>query len=173
MPVMALAVTGALEACKYKWQTLLPKYKRVADVRKETGVNSTVYFEMSFRERKKKNLPKNFDHYVYRDMHEWLKHKLTMNPPHFRDLLSPSDGNYRAPPVTAEGVPLDANLQPHPLPKPPSTSPLHAYNSAAAYDVAAEEVQDGSDTPQETKVSPEGNQTMPTFPTPPLHSLGG
>ena len=31
------------EACKYKWQTLLPEYKRVADVHKETSVNSMLY----------------------------------------------------------------------------------------------------------------------------------
>jgi hypothetical protein len=84
----------SLEACKYKWQTLLPEYKRVADVHKETGVNSMLYFEMSFRERKDKTLSKFFYPYVYRDMHEWLKHKSTMNPPHFWDLMNPRDGNY-------------------------------------------------------------------------------
>ena len=61
------------EACKYKWQTLLPKYKHVADVHKDTRVNSTLYFEMSFQERMEKALPKNFDQHVYMDMHEWLK----------------------------------------------------------------------------------------------------
>jgi hypothetical protein len=38
------------EACKYKWQTLLPEYKKVADLHRETGTNSMVYFEMNFVE---------------------------------------------------------------------------------------------------------------------------
>jgi hypothetical protein len=90
-------------ACKYKWQTLLPEYKRVADVHKEIGVNSMLYFEMTFGERRTRTLPKNFDPHVYSEMHAWLKHKPTMIPPHFRDLFSPSDGNYIAPRVTEMG----------------------------------------------------------------------
>jgi hypothetical protein len=35
-------------------------------------------------------LPKNFDQYVYQEMHEWLKYKPTMTPPHFRDLINPN-----------------------------------------------------------------------------------
>jgi hypothetical protein len=38
----------SLEACKYKWQTLLLEYKRVTDVHRETGTNSMAYFDMSF-----------------------------------------------------------------------------------------------------------------------------
>jgi hypothetical protein len=29
---------NSAEACKYKWQTLLPDYKRIADLYKETGL---------------------------------------------------------------------------------------------------------------------------------------
>jgi hypothetical protein len=95
--VQGISCYRSPEACKYKWQTLLHEYKRVADVHKDTGVNSTLYFEMNFVERKEKALPKNFDHYVYRDMHDWLRHKPTMTPLHFCDLMSPTDGNYCLP----------------------------------------------------------------------------
>jgi hypothetical protein len=40
------------EACKYKWQTLMPDYKRIADLHKETGMNSLAYFEMSYSQRR-------------------------------------------------------------------------------------------------------------------------
>jgi hypothetical protein len=40
------------EACKYKWQTLLPKYKSVSDLHKDTGV-TLLYFELTFGERRK------------------------------------------------------------------------------------------------------------------------
>jgi hypothetical protein len=69
------------KAYKYKLQQLLPDYKRVADLHKETGTNTMVYFDMTFKLRRDLQLPKNFDQFVYRDMHNWLKHKLTMNPP--------------------------------------------------------------------------------------------
>jgi hypothetical protein len=36
------------EACKYKWQILMPDYKRVADLHKEIGTNSMAYFEMIY-----------------------------------------------------------------------------------------------------------------------------
>jgi hypothetical protein len=55
------------------------------------------YFEMSFAQRRSKELPKNFDVYIYEEMHMWLRHQPTMHPPHFWDLLNPSDGNFRSP----------------------------------------------------------------------------
>jgi hypothetical protein len=155
--VQGISCYRSPEACKYKWQTLLPEYKRVADVHKDTGVNSTLYFEMSFRERKEKALPKNFDQYVYRDMHEWLKHKPTMTPPHF---LNPIDGNYMLPTILEYGTGDFLNhsrLKERSLP----TSPLQAYSSAAAYDAAAEVLEDSEDVPGETEVSVAGNQTVP------------
>jgi hypothetical protein len=90
------------EACIYKWKTLLPKYKRVVDVHKDQGVNSILYFEMIFGERRNRTLPKKIDPYVYSEMHALLKHKPTMTPLHFWDLLSPINGNYNAPRVTEE-----------------------------------------------------------------------
>jgi hypothetical protein len=164
--VQGISCYRSPEACKYKWQTLLPEYKRVADVHKDTGVNSTLYFEMSFRERKEKALPKNFDQYVYRDMHEWLKHKPTMTPPHFRDLLSPTDGNYTLPTILEYGTGDFLNhsgLKERSLP----TSPLQAYSSAAAYDAAAEVLEDSEDVPGETEVLVAGNQTVPVVRSPP------
>ena len=85
------------EACKYKWQTLLSEYKKVADLHRETGTNSLLYFEMTFGQRRARELPKNLDLYVYEEMHSWLRHKPTIYPPHFRDLLSPQDGNFKSP----------------------------------------------------------------------------
>jgi hypothetical protein len=144
---------------------MLPEYKRVADVHKETGVNSMLYFEMSFRERKDKILPKNFDQYVYIEMHDWLKHKPTMNPPHFRGLLSPTNANYMIPPISAEtgnGVPLKDSASDGVL----HTTGLHAYSSAATYDVAVHVLDDSEETPHETEASDNGNRTVPSFPSP-------
>jgi hypothetical protein len=103
--------TRIAEVCKYKWQTLMPDYKHVADIHKETGTNSIAYFELSFSKRREKNLPKNFDPYVYNDMHDWLRHKPTMNPPHFRDFMHPKDGNYILPKDTKELVQDDVETQ--------------------------------------------------------------
>jgi hypothetical protein len=68
----ALGITyfKSIEACKYKWQTLLSNYKQIADLHKETRTNSMLYFELTFGQRRERNLPKNFDSYVYQEMHE-------------------------------------------------------------------------------------------------------
>jgi hypothetical protein len=156
------------EACKYKWQTLLPEYKRVVDVHKQTGVNSMLYFEMTFGERRNRTLPKKFDAHVYSEMHEWLKHKPTMTPPHFRDLLSPNDGNYMDPPATEEvgnnNMDKHCPVQDQPI----AEAALHAHGSAAAYDACAEAMEECDNTPEETTASEGGNQTLPSHPTPPL-----
>lgn len=81
-------------ACKYKWQTLLADYKKVADFQRGTGLVGTEYFELKSKERKEKRLLVQFFEEVYVQMHDWLQHKPTMQPPHSRDLLSPGDGNY-------------------------------------------------------------------------------
>lgn len=59
------------EAYKYKWQTLLRKYKKVVDMHKETWVNSMLYFEVTFQQRRERVLTKFFDSFVYTKMHEW------------------------------------------------------------------------------------------------------
>jgi hypothetical protein len=152
------------EACKYKWQTLLPDYKRVADVHKETGVNSMLYFEMTFGEKRTRTLPKNFDQHVYSEMHDWLKHKPTITPPHFRDLMSPTDGNYMAPPVTEDMGQSDLDKQPSLQDLPPS---FEAYGSAAAYDARTDTIEEDDNTPEETTASAGGNQTLPNHPPAP------
>jgi hypothetical protein len=81
-------------ACKYKWQTLLADYKKVADFHRCTGLVGNEYFEFKSKERKERRLPAQFYEDVYAQMHDWLQHKPTMHPPHSRDLLSPGDGNY-------------------------------------------------------------------------------
>jgi hypothetical protein len=93
-----MTCSRSAEACKYKWQQLLPDYKKVVDLHKGTGTNSMLYFDLSFAQHREKVLPTNLDSYAYREMHEWLWHKPTMNPPHFRDLFHPDDGNLKAAP---------------------------------------------------------------------------
>lgn len=81
-------------ACKYKWQTLLADYKKIADFHRGTGLVGNEYFELKSKERKERRLPAQFYEDVFAQMHDWLQHKPTMQPPHSRDLLSPGDGNY-------------------------------------------------------------------------------
>jgi hypothetical protein len=38
----------SIEACKYKWQQLLPDYKKVANLYKGTETNAMLYFDLSF-----------------------------------------------------------------------------------------------------------------------------
>ena len=115
----------SLKACKYKWQMLLPDYKRVADLHKEIGMNNMAYFEMSFGERRQKELPRNVDLYVYDEMHTLLRHKPMMNPPHFRDLLYPSDGNFRRPSRNMDNFTSGGEES-------QGEATLHAYSSAVA-----------------------------------------
>jgi hypothetical protein len=152
------------EACKYKWQQLLPDYKKVADLHKGTGTNSMLYFDLSFAERRDRVLPKNFDAFVYREMHEWLRHKPTMNPPHFRDLLHPDDGNLRA--AAEENVPEVQSPAVDEQHRPRSDSTLHAYTSVAAYDFAADSYDEWDNPAEETHASGGGNDMQSTFPSP-------
>ena len=68
-------------ACKFKWQKLLADYKKVGDHNKGTGTGHKEYFILSKQERKELHLPPKFDEDVFDAMHEWLKHKPTINPP--------------------------------------------------------------------------------------------
>lgn len=120
------------DACKYKWQQLLPDYKRIADLHRETGTNSEIYFSMTGVERRAQNLPSNFDIFVYREMDEWMRQKPTMTPPHFRDLLHPDDSILPPPSrnhLTNHEEMSGDETTPH-------ESAMHAYNSATAYDLA-------------------------------------
>lgn len=88
------------KAYKYKW----PEYKKVVDVYRENGTNNMAYSNMSFGQQKNKELPKNFDIYIYEEMNNWLRYKPTMAPPHFRDLLHPNECNYKPMNVSIEDL---------------------------------------------------------------------
>ena len=81
------------EAYKYKWQQLLPDHKRIGDLHKETITNLEAYFIMIVTTMTARSLPTNFDLHIYCEMYEWLKHKPTMIPPHFRNLMNSDDSN--------------------------------------------------------------------------------
>jgi hypothetical protein len=145
----------------------LPEYKHVADLHKDTGINSMVYFELTFGERRKKTLSKNFDQYVYQEMHEWLKYKPMMTPPHFRDLMNPNDGNYR-PPREEEDVHEDG-LEPLPRSLVLETDPsFEAYASVAAYDAAGAFLEYSDDASLDIEVS--GGATRSLWRSPPTFS---
>ena len=52
------------EVCKYKWQQLLPNYKKASDLHKGTRTNSMLYFNLNFAKRRDQVLPKDFDAFV-------------------------------------------------------------------------------------------------------------
>jgi hypothetical protein len=92
-------------ACKYKWQSFLQEYKKLADFHHETGRRSLQYFDLIAQEKVEQKLPKNFYFEVYTCMNEWLQHKASINPLHARDTLNLADTNYnqREGPVSAHG----------------------------------------------------------------------
>jgi hypothetical protein len=67
-------------AYKYKWQTLLAEYKKVADYHKGTGLVDIEYFSLKSKERKERWLLPQFFEEVYMQMHDWLQHKPSMHP---------------------------------------------------------------------------------------------
>jgi hypothetical protein len=122
------------------------------------------YFELTIGQQRDKNLPKHFDPYIFTDMHDWLHHKPTMNPPHFRDLMHPSNGHYVPPLGTPElyNIDIDTPSSQHN----PLDCTLYEYSSVAAYEAAADS-EDCEDILDEIVVSLAGNQTSPVFPSPP------
>ena len=52
-------------ACKYKWQTMLSKYKKIVDYHKGIGINSLQYFSLDREKRQEKNLLCSFFERVY------------------------------------------------------------------------------------------------------------
>jgi hypothetical protein len=113
-------------------------------------------------------LPKNFDAYVYQEMHEWLRHKPTMNPPHIQDLLHPYDGNLRATPE--EHLPDVESPRVEEQQCSRSDAAFHTYTSAPAYDFTADSFNDCDDLPEETEESGGGNQTRSIFIASPIAS---
>ena len=151
------------KACKYKWQQLLPDYKRIGDVHKESGTNSEAYFMMTVAARRVRSLPTNFDLYLYHEMHEWLKHKPTMTPPHFRDLMNPDDHNFQP---AFRNAPIDleeASVDQVPL----DNSTVHAYTSATAHDSVIDCGEDSGMHPVESEALPTTKEVHSSFPTPP------
>ena len=57
-------------ACKYKWQTLLADYKKIADFHRGTGLVGNEYFELKSKERKERRLPAQFYEDVHDQMHD-------------------------------------------------------------------------------------------------------
>jgi hypothetical protein len=111
--------------------------KAFADLHKETGSNSMVYFELTFGQRREKTLPKTFDLYVYKGMHDWLKHKPTMMPPYFKDLMNPNDHNYSPQWGLVHGSSERSGKSF--IPKMSSSdSALHAYACVAIHDAATD-----------------------------------
>jgi hypothetical protein len=65
------------------------------------------YFNLTAAEKLASKLPKNFYVEVYTCMNEWMQHKpsnASINPPHARDTMNPSNGNYGG-----RDVPVAAN----------------------------------------------------------------
>jgi hypothetical protein len=87
-----------------------------------------------------------------------------MNPPHFRDLMHPSNGHYVPPLGTPElyNIDIDTPSSQHN----PLDCTLYEYSSVAAYEAAADS-EDCEDILDEIVVSLAGNQTSPVFPSPP------
>jgi hypothetical protein len=68
-----------------------------------------------------------------------------MNPPHYRDLMHPSNGNFRAPTPIADDCNTGDESRGEPA--------LHAYSSAAAFDSIAESFSEGDYIPDELHAS--------------------
>jgi hypothetical protein len=98
-------------------------------------------------------------------MHEWLKHKPTMHPSHFRDLLHPNDGNFIPPSGSNHIVSEEKDIDPEPQ-QSWSEAAFHAYAAVATHD-ATDSVDESEEVPQETHASKGGNQTRMAFPSPP------
>jgi hypothetical protein len=118
-----------------------------------------VYFEMTFAQRRAKELPKNLDILVFEEMHTWLRHKPTMHPPHFRDLFNPSDGNFIPPSRTPKEI--------HSGDESRGEAFLHTYASFAAYDAVSDSFSESDNIPEEVDASPGVRQNEPGFCSPP------
>jgi hypothetical protein len=114
---------------------------------------------MTFGHRRSRELPKNFDLHVYNEMHSWLRHKPTINPPHFRDLMKPADGNFN-PQRGLDDFPNGGEDS-------RGDAPLHVYIEAAAVDAAVDSFSDCDPFLVEVDGSASINKTIPTFPSPP------
>ena len=121
-------------------------------------MNSLLYFKMTFGQRRARDLPKNLDLYVYEEMHSWLRHKPTMHPSHFWDLLNPTDANFKAP---SRGLEDDQNEEDS-----RGEAYLTSYASAAAFDAAQDNFSKGDCIPEELQASPRDAKNIGVFPAP-------
>ena len=112
---------------------------------------------MTFGQRRSQELPKNLNMYVYEEMHSWLRHKPTMHRPHFQDLLSPHNANFKAPNRGVEEKENEEDSR--------GEAYLIAYASVAAFDVAQDAFSEGDCIPKEVEASPGDGQNVGVLPS--------
>ena len=150
------------EACKYKWQTLLLEYKWVVNLHNKFDV---VFWNDIWAKKRDDVIKKNLPPCV----HNWLKHKSTMNPLHFRDLFNPNDRNFVALQKHDHLMKIEVGNQ-SPLLRPHSQATIHAYASAAAYKVVPNSFNECHNILLEIIVFAIENQILPRSTTPSLHA---
>lgn len=89
-----------------------------------------------------------------------MRHKPTMHPPHFWDLLNPSDGNFRFPSLGNKEF-TTAGEGGH------EDDDLHTYYFAAAFDAIVESFAKKNLVSEEVLGSPGAHRTILTFSSPP------
>jgi hypothetical protein len=98
------------QSCKTKWHQIFPD-KRLADHHTISGVNSLEFWDMASHERTACSLPKSFPLELYESLHEWNGDRPAIIPPHMRDMLAPTDTNYRPSRREEEGVSDEEDVQ--------------------------------------------------------------
>jgi hypothetical protein len=93
-----------LQSCKTKWHQIFPDYKRIADHHAKTSINALEFWDMAFHEHNAHGLPKSYPVELYKSLYEWNEDQPGITPPHVRDMLAPTDNNYRRGRIADEGV---------------------------------------------------------------------
>jgi len=81
-------------ACKSKWNQILPDYKRILDYHYCSGRNTRDFWDLTSDQWKEEGLPKQFNQEFYMVIHEWICERPQVNPLHLREVLSPHDSNF-------------------------------------------------------------------------------
>ena len=81
-------------ACKFKWNQIVPEYKRIAKFFARTRRNGADYWDLPVAERKSEGLPCSFSQDIFFNINKWYGTRPSMQPPHIRDLLLHDDGSY-------------------------------------------------------------------------------
>lgn len=84
---------------KNKWNQMILEYKQLVDFFSRSGTNELSYWTMSLGQRQVQHLPKAFPKIVFTNLRDWYNKRLTINPPHVHDLMSPHNSNYVTAPV--------------------------------------------------------------------------